>query len=74
MGAVADALSRWDKPAFVAFSDTDPIFPFPKAGERFIDLIPTATGQVRIEGAAHFLQEDRGELIARELLGFLQDA
>jgi haloalkane dehalogenase len=74
MRGVADALSRWDKPAFVAFSDTDPIFPFPRAGERFVELIPTAAGQVRIEGAAHFLQEDRGEQIARELLGFLQDA
>ncbi len=74
MRAVVDELSRWDKPAFLAFSDTDPVFPFPKAGERFIDMIPTATEQIKIEGAAHFLQEDRGEQIARELLGFLRDA
>jgi pimeloyl-ACP methyl ester carboxylesterase len=26
---------------------------------------------VKIEGAAHFLQEDRGEQIAGEILGFL---
>ena len=32
---MADALSRWDKPALVAFSDSDPVFPFPRAGERF---------------------------------------
>jgi len=74
MRAVADELSRWDKPALLAFSDTDPVFPYPKAGERFIDLIPTADEQVRIEGAAHFLQEDRGEQIAQELLGFLRKA
>ena len=74
MRAVADELSRWEKPAFLAFSDTDPVFPFPKAGERFIEMIPTATEQIRIEGAAHFLQEDRGERIAEELLGFLRDA
>src|SRR6187455_1180304 len=47
-------------PALVAFSDTDPVFPFPRAGEQFTALIPTAGEQVRIEGAAHFLQEDRG--------------
>ena len=55
-----DALSRWDKPALVAFSDSDPVFPFPKAGDRYVELIPTVEEQVRIEGAAHFLQEDRG--------------
>ena len=26
---------------------------------------------MKIEGAAHFLQEDRGEQIAEEILGFL---
>ena len=71
MGAVMDALSRWDKPALVAFSDSDPVFPFPRAGERFTDTIPTAGEQVRIEGAAHFLQEDRGEQIAEHVLRFL---
>jgi haloalkane dehalogenase len=65
---VADALGRWEKPALVAFSDSDPVFPFPKAGERFTDLLPTTNGQVKIEGAAHFLQEDRGEQIAGEIL------
>ena len=68
MQATRDALSGWDKPALVAFSDTDPVFPFPKAGEQFTDLIPTAGEQVRIEGAAHFLQEDRGAEIADAML------
>ena len=71
MRAVMDELSRWDKPALVAFSDSDPVFPFPRAGEAFTSLIPTAGEQVRIEGAAHFLQEDRGEQIAGEILSFL---
>ena len=35
-----DALAGWDKPALVAFSDTDPVFPFPRAGERFTELLP----------------------------------
>src|SRR5918995_4869769 len=60
MAAVREALRSWDKPALVAFSDSDPVFPFPQAGEQFTTLIPTAGEQVRIEGAAHFLQEDRG--------------
>ena len=71
MREVADALTSWDKPALIAFSDMDPVFPFPRAGERFIEWIPTASEQVKIEGAAHFLQEDRGEQIAGEILGFL---
>jgi haloalkane dehalogenase len=68
MREVADELTRWDKPALLAFSDTDPVFPFPRAGERFIEWIPTVSDQVKVEGAAHFLQEDRGEQIAGEIL------
>jgi haloalkane dehalogenase len=71
MKAVADELSRWTKPALVAFSDGDPVFPYPRAGDRFSSLIPGAGEQVRIEGAAHFLQEDRGEEIAELIVRFL---
>jgi haloalkane dehalogenase len=73
MRAVADELSRWEKPALVAFSDSDPVFPYPRAGEFFCELIPGAGEQVCIEGAAHFLQEDRGERIAEEILRFIGD-
>jgi haloalkane dehalogenase len=68
MLAVRDALAGWEKPALVAFSDTDPVFPFPQAGEQFTALLPTAGEQVRIEGAAHFLQEDRGAEIAEAIV------
>ena len=71
MRALADELSRWQKPALVAFSDLDRIFPYPKAGQVFCDLIPTVTEQVKIEGASHFLQEDRGERLAEEVLKHL---
>jgi haloalkane dehalogenase len=64
MAATREALGEWEKPALVAFSDSDPVFPFPQAGEQFTDLIPGAGEQVRIAGAAHFLQEDRGREIA----------
>ena len=72
MRAVADELSRWEKAALVAFSDEDPVFPYPRAGERFTTLIPSAGEQVRIEGAAHFLQEDRGERIAELVAEFVR--
>lgn len=65
---MVDALRSWEKPVLLAFPDGDPVFPFPKAGERFIEMIPTAAGQTKIEGAAHFMQEDRGEQIAGEIL------
>lgn len=68
MRAVQDALTRWDVPALVAFSDGDPIFPFPQAGEQFTAALPGAGEQVRIAGAAHFLQEDRGPQIVAAML------
>jgi haloalkane dehalogenase len=71
MRAVAGELSRWEKPALVAFSDSDPVFPYPRAGDYFGELIPGAGEQVRIGGAAHFLQEDRGERITDEIVRFV---
>ena len=68
MLAVTNALSRWTKPTLVAFSDADPIFPFPAAGQQFCQLLPTAGEQVKITGASHFLQEDQAERIANEIL------
>ncbi len=70
MNAVRERLGAWDKPVLVCFSDSDPIFT-PKAGQRFVDLIPGAVGLTVIEGAAHFLQEDKGEQISAEINCFL---
>jgi haloalkane dehalogenase len=71
MGRAADALTRWEKPALVAFSDSDPIFP-QRAGEKLADRIPGAVDFVPIEGASHFLQEDKGEELAAHILSFLR--
>ena len=68
---VSDDLSRWQKPVLLAFSDSDPVFPHPRSGQVFTDLIPTAGEQVTITGAAHFLQEDRGETIAAEIISWM---
>jgi haloalkane dehalogenase len=70
MRAVMDELSRWETPALVMFSDSDPVFPYPRAGQVFCDLLPGAGEQVRVEGAAHFLQEDRGEQIGERIAAF----
>ena len=71
MGQVAEVLSNWDKPVLVCFSDSDPIFT-PKTGQRLVDFIPGAQDLRVIEGGAHFLQEDRGEQIAAEIVSFLR--
>jgi haloalkane dehalogenase len=65
-----EALSRWKKPTLVAFSDSDPIFPA-ASGEKWAERIPGAVGFELIEGASHFLQEDKGEEVASAIVRFL---
>ena len=67
---VGTKLEQWQKPALVAFSDSDPIFTV-RTGERFVKRIPGAGPLVVIEGAAHFLQEDKGEEVAANIVEFL---
>jgi haloalkane dehalogenase len=69
--AVRDALARWEKPALVLFSDSDPIFS-PSVGERFAALIPGALPAETIERAGHMLQEDAGERIAERIAQFVK--
>jgi haloalkane dehalogenase len=65
-------LATFDKPFLTAFSDRDPIT---KGGERILQrTIPGAQGQahVIIEGAGHFLQEDKGEELAQVIIDFIR--
>jgi haloalkane dehalogenase len=67
-----EALKRFDKPFLTAFSDGERIT---RGGDKlFQELIPGAAGQphVTITGARHFLQEDRGEELARVVVDFAQ--
>jgi haloalkane dehalogenase len=73
MLAVREALGRWEKPALVLFSDSDPIFST-RAGERLAELIPGALPAETVANAGHMLQEDAGEEIAERLVRFLQGA
>ncbi len=72
MSHALEVLKSWDKPALVMFSDQDPIFPV-EAGQRMQALIPGAQFSV-IEGAGHFLQEEKGELIAERMLEFMSNS
>ncbi|MGH2813265.1 MAG: haloalkane dehalogenase [Actinomycetota bacterium] len=68
-----DALARWEKPFLTVFSDSDPVT---RGGDRFFQqAVPGASGQPHhtVEDAGHYLQEDKGEEIARLLVEWLQD-
>jgi haloalkane dehalogenase len=67
---VRAALERWEKPALVLFSDSDPIFT-PAAAERMASFIPGAGPAETVARAGHFLQEEKGEEIADRVLRFL---
>lgn len=67
---VRAGLERWEKPALVLFSDSDPVFS-PEAAERMAERIPGAGPAEIISGAGHFLQEEKGEEIAERIIRFL---
>jgi haloalkane dehalogenase len=66
-----EVLRSWHKPFLTAFSDSDPIT---GGGDAvFQQAVPGARGQphTTIRNAGHFLQEDAGEELAREIVGFM---
>lgn len=69
--AAWQALAQFRKPFLTAFSDGDPITR--GADKLFQRVIPGARGQPHtvIQGAGHFLQEDKGEELARVVADFI---
>ena len=66
-----EVLKKFENPFLTAFSDGDPIT---HGGDKvFQKLVPGARGQPHtiIKGGGHFLQEDRGEELARVIVDFM---
>ncbi len=70
MLSTRDRLRSFDRPALVLFSDSDPIFTR-RAAEVMAELLPNSELDPPVEGAGHFLQEDRGELIGERIAAWL---
>ncbi len=69
--AAWEVLAAFDRPFLCTFSDSDPIT---KGGERqFLGRVAGTEGQphTTIEGAGHFLQEDKGPELARVLADWI---
>jgi haloalkane dehalogenase len=70
MNRVRDALRRFDRPALVVWGADDPVLPVAVA-EMFARLLPNVEEPVLIEGAGHFLQEDKPDEVATAIDAFL---
>jgi haloalkane dehalogenase len=71
-GKAWEVFERWEKPFLTAFSDSDPIT---SGGDRiFLEKVPGTKGQphTTIKGAGHFLQENKGEELARVIADFMK--
>lgn len=66
-----DVLQKWDKPFLTLFGDSDPVTR--GADAFFQSAVPGAGGQPHrtIEGAGHFIQEDKGEELAQAIVDWL---
>jgi len=67
-----EVLRRWEKPFLTAFSDQDPVT---HGADRLLqEEIPGTRGQphTTIVGGGHFVQEDRGEELARVIVDFIR--
>lgn len=65
-------LERWEKPFLTLFGDSDPIM---KGGDLFFQAkVPGAKGQPHqiIKDGGHFIQEEKGEELAKILVDFLK--
>ena len=66
-----EVFEQWDQPFLCAFSDNDPVTG--GAERMFHERVPGTKGQphTTIQGGGHFLQEGRGEQLARVVAEFV---
>lgn len=67
-----EALSKWEKPFLCAFSDNDPVT---RGAEAILcERIPGAQGRSHptVHGGGHFLQEGRGQELAKIVVDFVR--
>jgi haloalkane dehalogenase len=72
MRRARDVFGKWTKPCLVMFSDGDPIT---RGGDLLLRAhIPSASEEpeITIRDAGHFLQEEKGEEIARHIVEFME--
>jgi haloalkane dehalogenase len=68
------SLTRYEKPFLTIWATNDPLSPGPcEVQDHLTDNIPGAEGQhhTRLPEASHFLQDDQGAEIARQLVEFI---
>lgn len=74
MRQARNVLSTWEKPALVLFSDSDPIT---RGGDlwfrRLMRIRKDDQPHIVIQGAGHFLQEDKGAEIAAHIAQFMTE-
>jgi haloalkane dehalogenase len=66
-----EVLKQWHKPFLTLFSSRDPVT---RGGDKiFLKLVPGAAKQphATTRGAGHFLQEDKGPELARQIAEFI---
>lgn len=69
--AVARALRADRRPALLLWGDSDPALPLEPAGHTMQALLPNADELTVIEGAGHFVAEDRGEQVGALIADWL---
>ncbi|WP_119067044.1 haloalkane dehalogenase [Rubrobacter indicoceani] len=69
--SVKEALLSSRRPALVFWGDSDRVLPLESAGREMAKLMTGSESLTTVEGAGHFLQEDRGEFIGEEITRWL---